>query len=196
MAPRIEAATIEEHVRGRTDRILTAATELFHSRGYRHTDMEDIARAVGLARNSLYRYYPNKDHILLACVRRDMRAFIAGMEALEPEHPDPRQRLGAWLDAQIAFAASPAHGSLELMGEIRQLAPELRKDIMALHELPNAILERTLRQILRGRRRDLSLMVAMIAGMVEKASGEAMRRGNQAAVQRELRRAVGRILED
>jgi AcrR family transcriptional regulator len=80
--PRIEAANIEEHVRLQTGRILTAATQLFRDLGYRGTDMEDIAQAVGLARNSLYRYYPNKDHILLACVLRDMVPFVEELQSL------------------------------------------------------------------------------------------------------------------
>lgn len=88
--PRIEAANIEEHVRRQTGRIRSAATQLFRDLGYRGTDMEDIAQAVGLARNSLYRYYPNKDHILLACVLRDMVPFVE-----ELKNPGPLSRSAA-----------------------------------------------------------------------------------------------------
>lgn len=194
--PRIDAPSIDEHTRVQNARILDAATALFHSRGYRNTDMEQIGRAVGLARNSLYRYYRNKDHILLACVKRDMSHFIGQMEVLEAQHPDPAERLSAWLDAQIELATSPAHATLELMSEIRQAAPALRREIMIMHGLPNAVLERALRQLVDTGRRDLDLLVAMIAGMVEKASALAIRQGNKAVVQRELRSAVNRVLGD
>ena len=113
--PRIEAAKIEEHVRLQTGRILAAATQLFRELGYRGTDMEDIAQAVGLARNSLYRYYPNKDHILLACVLRDMVPFVEELKSLEVRYPDPLPRISAWLDTQIEIATSPAHATMELM---------------------------------------------------------------------------------
>jgi len=193
--PRIEAASIEEHVKAQTSRILDAATELFRAHGYRKTDMDDIARSVGLARNSLYRYYPNKDFILLACVERDMGAYIEQMGSLGTLHPDPVERIGAWLDMQIDIATSPAHATLEHIAEIRSDAPELRKQLMVLHEAPAAVLEGTIGEILRGKRRDTSLIAALIRGMVEAAAGQAMRRENTLPVKRELRRAVKRMLE-
>ena len=193
--PRIEAASIEEHVRVQTARILAAASELFRVRGYRQTDMDDIAQAVGLARNSLYRYYRNKDFILLACVARDMGAYIEQMRTLDNLHPDPVERIGAWLDMQIDIATSPAHATLEHIAEIRTDAPELRKQLMDLHDAPAAVLQGSIGEILRGKRRDTALIAALISGMVEAAAGQALRRDNTVTVKRELRRAVERILE-
>jgi len=192
--PRISAESIEEHVSQQTARILEAATALFREHGYRRTDMEHIAEAVGLARNSLYRYFPNKDCILLACVQRDMVPFLAEMRSLAARLPDPLERLGAWLDAQVDMATSPAHATLEMMAEIRRLAPELRRQVMELHQLPNAVLEETLGPILRGRRRDLRLVTALVGGMVEAAARQAIEQGNKHAVKRELRRSVQAIL--
>lgn len=193
--PRIDAASIEEHVRLQTARILDAATALFRERGYGKTDMDDIAHAVGLARNSLYRYYKNKDFILLACVERDMGAFVERMRTLDSLYPDPVQRIGAWLDMQMDMATSPAHATMELMAEIRTDAPELRKRLVELHDAPGNVLQGTVAEIARGKRRDTGLIIALIKGMVEAAAGQAMRRENKMAVKRELRRAVERVLE-
>jgi len=193
--PRIDATSIEEHVRLQTARILDAATALFRERGYGKTDMDDIAHAVGLARNSLYRYYKNKDFILLACVERDMGAFVERMHTLDSLYPDPVQRIGAWLDMQMDLATSPAHATMELMAEIRTDAPELRKRLVELHDAPGNVLHGTVAEIARGKRRDTGLIIALIKGMVEAAAGQAMRRENKMAVKRELRRAVERVIE-
>lgn len=193
--PRIDAASIEEHVRAQTARILDAATRLFQERGYRKTDMDDIAHAVGLARNSLYRYYKNKDFILLACVERDMGTFVDRMRSLDGLHPDPVDRIGAWLDMQMDMATSPAHATMEMMAEIRTDAPGLRKRLMELHDAPGEVLEGAVAEIVRGKRRDAGLIIALIKGMVEAAAGQAMRRENKTAVKRELRRAVERVIE-
>ena len=192
--PRIEASSIEEHVRLQTARILDAASRLFRERGYRGTDMEDIARAIGLARNSLYRYYPSKDHILLDCVQRDMEPYLEQLRALEASLGNPRERIAAWVDLQIEMATSPAHHTLEQVSEIRQEAPELRRRLLELHDAPAAVLETALDEILRGRRRDTPTVAAMIAGMVQAAAARALGGGSAAAVKRELRRAVERIL--
>lgn len=177
-----------------TARILDAATELFAARGYRMTDMEDIAQSVGLARNSLYRYYGSKDFILLACVERDMRSYLEEMRGLDEIYPDPARRIDAWLDMQIDIATSPAHATMELMAEIRDESPKLRKRLMELHELPAAALAGAISQLTRGKRRDAQLMIALIRGMADAAAAEALRRNDKVLVKRELRRSVRRIL--
>ena len=196
MAPRIEAGSIEEHVRQQQQRILDAAMSLFREQGYRATDMEDIAGAVGLARNSLYRYYPNKDHILVACVQAVMTPYLARVRQLEAELANPAARILAWLDLQIDMATGPEHVPLMLMREIRSDAPDLRRDVMKLHQLPNDVLQRALREQLRGQRRDARLVAALIASMTETAAGQAIAQGGVAAVRRELRRSVSRLLEN
>lgn len=193
--PRIEAATIHEHVRQQTERVLEAASDLFRRQGLHGTDMGDIASAVGLARNSLYRYYPNKEHILIACVERDMGPFLQRIEALESGYPDPRARIDAWIDMSIDIATSPAHATLELISEIRESTPELRQQIMRLHKAPNAVLEAAVRAVVGRQRRDPALVTAMIAGMVQSGAGQAIRRGLQVAVKRELKSAAARLLQ-
>lgn len=193
--PRIEAATIHEHVRQQAERVLEAASALFRRQGLHGTDMGDIAAAVGLARNSLYRYYPNKEHILIACVERDMGPFLQRIEALETAYPEPRARIDAWIDMSIDIATSPAHATLELISEIRESSPELRQQIMRLHKAPNAVLEAAVRAVVGRQRRDPALVTAMIAGMVQSGAGQAIRRGAQVAVKRELKSAAARLLQ-
>lgn len=50
----------------RRDEIVTRSAALFDEEGYHLTSMDDIARAVGLAKPTLYHYFRSKDSILLA----------------------------------------------------------------------------------------------------------------------------------
>jgi AcrR family transcriptional regulator len=193
--PKIGAATIEEHVRLQTARVLDAASTLFRTQGYHGTDMSAIAARVGLARNSLYRYYPNKEQILVACVKRDMAPFLKGIEALEQTLADPRARIDAWIDMTIDIATSPAHATLELISEIQEASPELRQQVMLLHQAPNTVLENSVRGVLGRQHRDAALLTAMIAGMVQSSAAQAIRRNNAPAVKRELKSAVRRLLQ-
>jgi AcrR family transcriptional regulator len=193
--PRIEAATIQEHVRIQTERVLDAASALFRKQGFHGTDMSHIAAAVGLARNSLYRYYPNKEHILVACVQRDMTPFLKRIEALEQGFPDPRARIDAWIDMSIDIATSPAHATLELISEIQEASPELRQQIVQLHLAPNTVLENAVKGVLGRQRRDPALVTAMVSGMVQSGAAQAIRRHTQVAVKRELKSAVARLLQ-
>jgi AcrR family transcriptional regulator len=195
--PRIQASTVEEHIARQTERLLEAASHLFRKRGFSGTDMGAIAAAMGLARNSLYRYYPSKEHILLACTQRDMTPFMNRIEALERSHPDPRARIEAWLDMAIDIATSPAHATMELIREIQESAPELRQAILRLHQEPNRILESAVRAVLARQQRDPALVTAMIAGMTQSAAAQAIRRGsgNDGPLRRELKSSVTRLLQ-
>lgn len=194
--PRIAAVNIEEHIRLQTGRILDAARKLFSKQGYRGTDMGDIAKSMGLARNSLYRYYASKDHILVAVLKRDMAPIVEQFAQLGERISDPAERIDAWLEMQMDLAAGPCHETIMMLGDIGTASDELRAEIGVLHEPPRTILESSVAELLNGTRRDAKLVSAMIVGMVQSAGAVAMQNDNAAQVASELKRTVRRILAD
>ena len=194
--PRIAAANIEEHIRVQTGRIIDAASELFRANGYRGTDMGDIAKAMGLARNSLYRYYSNKDQILAAVMQRDMHPYVERIRALEDDISDPRERIHAWLDLQIELATGPCHATIKILGDMREASQELRQEIGALHEFPRDVLNATVVQLMEGKKRDVPALCAIIFGMVQSAGTLAMERDQTTSIARELKSSVDKILND
>lgn len=192
--PKIAAASIEEHVRNQEARILTAARERFTANGYRGTDMRDIAASMGLARNSLYRYFSSKDHILVAVVRREMQPFFDQLADLGTRIDDPVERIDAWVMLQMELAAGPCHTMMGMLGEIPPNAHALRQEISTLHAPPKRWLQEAVEQVLDGSTRDPLVVTAMIAGMVQSAAGVAMRTGRHDACVAELRSSIGRIL--
>jgi AcrR family transcriptional regulator len=193
--PKISATSIEEHVRQQNARITIAARKLFGRQGFTATDMGQIASAMGLARNSLYRYYPNKDHILLACIKEDMLPYIEGLAVLATDFPDPYERVLAWLDMQFEMATGPAHATMELMADVRDSSVKLGKDVRDLHQAPNAILSAALKELV-DQDAQVSTLTAMIGGMVLAATAHALEVPEQqrGAVLEELRTGVGRLL--
>ncbi len=194
--PKISAASIEEHISVQNGRILDAASELFSANGYRGTDMGDIAKAMGLARNSLYRYYANKDHILVAVMQRDMMPYLERIRALEKDILDPRKRIEAWLDLQIELATGPCHAMINMLGDMREASGELRKEMGALHAPPGDVLSTAVCQLMSGSRRDVPAICAMITGMVQSAGGLAMENNRTRSVAKELKTSVGLILDE
>ncbi len=194
--PRISAASIDAHVRQQTARIVAAARELFRNQGYRRTDMNDIAAAVGLARNSLYRYFSNKDYILLACIEEDMAPYLDTLRGLEQAFPDPLDRIDAWLTAQFDIATGPAHVTMEFMAEVREGSEELKRRIAELHTAPTVVLEAAVREMPEFRR-NAELYAAMIGGMVLAATRVALQgnRKDYTAVHAELGSAVHGLLK-
>lgn len=59
------------------EQLIDIAAQLFDSKGYVQTSINDIARALGLGRSAVYHYFRNKEEILAALVEA---------EALTPSH--------------------------------------------------------------------------------------------------------------
>ena len=193
--PRIAAASIDEHVRIQNERIRVAARQLFSRQGFTATDMGQIASAMGLARNSLYRYYASKDHILLACISEDMEPHLQQLESLADDYPNPSMRIMVWLDMQFELATGPAHATMELMAEVRDASVKLGKDVRRLHDAPNAALANALAE-LSGEQTSAETLAAMIGGMVLAATSLALRldKAERPAVCNELKKAVERLI--
>lgn len=79
------------------DRILDAAGELFVARGVESVAMNDIARAAGCSRATLYRYFDNREALHTAYVHRHARETNRQLAGLVGEIADPRERLLAAL---------------------------------------------------------------------------------------------------
>jgi AcrR family transcriptional regulator len=63
------STTVSERRENRRDEILRAAQDLFHRTGYANTSLDDIARAVGIKREGLYYYFPNRTQILITIIK-------------------------------------------------------------------------------------------------------------------------------
>lgn len=64
-------------VRGeRAGRILDAAAELLQRYGYDRTTIDDVARAAGVAKGTLYAHWPSRELLFLALLRRERAALL------------------------------------------------------------------------------------------------------------------------
>jgi AcrR family transcriptional regulator len=64
-----------------------AALDLFQSRGYDETTVQDITDAAGVSQRTFFRYFPTKDAVLLTAHARreaDLRAMLSRRPAEEP----------------------------------------------------------------------------------------------------------------
>jgi AcrR family transcriptional regulator len=75
----------------RPDEVLDAALELFMENGFAATRVEDIARRAGLSKGTVYLYFPSKEAVLEALVRRAIIPIAdSALGALADYEGDPR----------------------------------------------------------------------------------------------------------
>jgi AcrR family transcriptional regulator len=67
--------------------LLRAAEQCFLDYGVRRTTMDDIARRAGVSRPTLYRYFRDRDGLVVAVIARRTRAFSGRARAYIDERP-------------------------------------------------------------------------------------------------------------
>lgn len=91
------------------DRILDAAGELFARGGVESVGMNDIARAAGCSRATVYRYFENRETLHAAYVHRNAQMVNRAIGELVGGIADPRERLlAALMQALRLVRANPA----------------------------------------------------------------------------------------
>jgi len=82
------------------------AEDLFHRQGYAQTSMDDIARATGLLKGSLYYYMKSKEDLLYRIVEDVHEVSRAQLdEARQQEGTPALQRLLNFVEAQVTYLA-------------------------------------------------------------------------------------------
>jgi len=199
--PRISAPSIAEHVEKQEAAILAAAAELFAERGVAGTDIGDIAAKVGLARSSLYRYFPDKQHILVRWFERELVPVLARSDEILRAPGSVAERLDAWLDYQLDEMAKPEHDVLlRLAEEAAATSPDVSKVIADGHRTMYHTLGSVMDEALEAhrpkgaKRRDAVVVTRLLGGLVA-AAGRAILDGADArTVRTEAHRALHAVL--
>jgi AcrR family transcriptional regulator len=108
------------------------AAALFAARGFAATSIADIAAACGTAKSLVYHYFGAKDDILYDLLRDHMARLVAGAEAALAAAADPRERLRAFVRAEIALYVGARDRHRLLLNALGDLPPERRDEIKAL----------------------------------------------------------------
>ena len=92
--------------RSARDRILDSASRLFYRSGYRAVGIDTIVAESGVAKMTLYRHFPSKDHLIAAYLERSDDEFWAWLDGEIAVIEEPAAKLGAAFEAVAKLATS------------------------------------------------------------------------------------------
>ncbi len=93
----------------RPDEVLDAALTLFVAQGYAHTSVAQIAREAGISKGAIYLYFPSKQAILEALIRRAVSPVAdRALARANFAQDDLRATLSALLGAIVSTLSDPA----------------------------------------------------------------------------------------
>lgn len=114
------------------ERILDAAGALFVERGVDKPGMDEVARAAGCSRATLYRYFENRQALIYAFAHREARLITKQVAQATTDVSDPRSRVVEAVVACLAAVRERPHlaawyaGDSTLLREVLRDSPIIR----------------------------------------------------------------------
>jgi AcrR family transcriptional regulator len=97
--------------------MLGAAGEAFATHGFHGSSMDEIARAAGITKPMLYRYFGSKEGLYAAYLQMTGRELVDKVRAPETRDQSPQVRLRAGLQAFLTYVKEHRAGWTVLHGE-------------------------------------------------------------------------------
>jgi AcrR family transcriptional regulator len=81
--------------------VLTAAKHLFQVHGLQKVTMDDVAKAIGKGRSTLYYYYKSKDEIFDAVINIDIRDMLTAISTAVDQASNVEQKINAFCVSKL-----------------------------------------------------------------------------------------------
>jgi AcrR family transcriptional regulator len=139
--PKITAPTVAEHRQRQRTALLDAAEAVIVESGVAGLTFAAVAQRAGLARSSVYEYFPSPAALLAELVVDRMRGWgVATGERLATIN-DPADRVAEYVRLSLS-SAGPEHRSLAQAVSVSDLPPECADALVMLHaEMSSPLVE-------------------------------------------------------
>ena len=159
----------------RREQILTAALSCFGEKGYHASTMDDLVRASGLSKGSLYWHFDSKLAVFLALFDRFAEDLLAGWDASQRPDTDVR----TWMQEGLAGVIEIIGGEAELAGVWTEflVLPEGRERVAGIYRVSRERIEGVVSEgIARGelRRLDVPAAAATLLAAIEGLALQSM----------------------
>ena len=141
----MELEALEQDVGCRNDggakrrQIMEGARSVFLGAGFDGASMNDVARAAGVSKGTLYAYFNSKEDLFEAIIRAEKAQAAERMCAFLPDYSDPRAMLTDFGVRLLTRMVEPEHACAvtrghRRCGEISQYRPRLFRGWAALRQ--------------------------------------------------------------
>ncbi|MFE7356615.1 TetR/AcrR family transcriptional regulator [Streptomyces sp. NPDC057543] len=133
--PRIRAATVVEHHAQQRLALVRAARELLEGGDAEAVTFTAVARATGLARNSVYKYFPGRPELLAAVVEDAMPRWTDAIRSRMAVAGTPEAKIAAYVSSQLELVRVGEHRIAQALAGVRDAAVVRESAVRAHREL-------------------------------------------------------------
>lgn len=164
--PRIDADSLAEHVDQRRSEIAVATAKLAVQHGFGSVTLGAVAKEIGLARNSLYRYVPDKRHLAVLWYDVVWSRWNESAAALDSGGDEPTAAVLKWLDLQFDSLIDPEIRALiDAVADIARTDDGLAELVARRHSTMSASIAAPLRDLAGGSAPSIDVMAAVLGGL-------------------------------
>jgi len=164
--PRIDAPTVAEHHQMRRDSLLAAGADILATVGPSGLTHSALGEAAGIARTSVYQYFPSRDELVESVIECAFAGAQAQLAAAVSHETEPLDRIIAYVTHSLARASDATHGAFAAIpGELLSAPNKQRLD--ELHRAAVAPLREALTELGVV---EPSLIASFVDGMIQAAA--------------------------
>jgi TetR/AcrR family transcriptional regulator, cholesterol catabolism regulator len=130
--------------------IFQSSVALILKQGFHDTSMQEIAKAAGIGKSTIYDYFSTKDDVLLFVFEEELELLQRQAEALASQDIPAQEKLRNILEAQLSFLINNKNFFMEISVQVMQLGKSGQQRIMkkryAYQDLLRSILEQGIRE--------------------------------------------------
>lgn len=138
--PRISAPTVVEHRSMVQSQLVDAAEQILRSGQPDALTASAVTHAVGIARNSIYRYVDSVDDLRGLVLARHLPSWLDAVENELASIEDPADRIAVWVRANVEQAARSGHGWLMNLGQTTAPSEATIKVMESAHAIMRDVL--------------------------------------------------------
>ncbi len=114
----------EENQNLRRHEVFNASVALFLEKGFRETSMQEIARAAGMGKSTLYDYFATKDDILTSFVEDEVFDLTERAKGIVGQDLPAEERLRQVVKAHLEYLLANKEFFLKMTYEVQRLSLE------------------------------------------------------------------------
>jgi AcrR family transcriptional regulator len=148
--PQIWAESIEQHKRQTIARIIDATVALVAENGLSATSMSHVAERAGIGRATLYSYFPDVEHILLAWHEQEVDRYTQSLSDELARQTDTPSALQVIITRLIeGFTSGHDHALDASRVELSALSPDIKRQMAGASAKLAALLDEVLEHGIR-----------------------------------------------
>ncbi|MGA4506513.1 TetR/AcrR family transcriptional regulator [Propionibacteriaceae bacterium G1746] len=130
--PRIAAPTLHQHREQTLAALIDAAADLLRAGDGRQITAGAVTRAVGMSRNSLYRYVDSVDDLLVLVLNQHLPLWTGTVESAIASAANPHEQVLAYVRSNLELGGPG--GEAWLMRMAGGIAARARAELAGVHE--------------------------------------------------------------